>query len=359
MEKGDVSPELLEKILTDFRNTIKNSEQIRHLEKLVAEGKATYAEALDYAEEVGNALAGAFQKNLSADLLPDGKMYWNIIQKVVRPPVQEDYEMVSELAYQLQQNLNNAAGLHIKAQKAKFDEDRFKGIAERIAHTEDFDKIKWILGAEIVNFSEHIVDQTVEDNAEFQERSGLHPKIIRKSAGKCCDWCTNLAGTYDYYDIRGGHDVFHRHENCRCLVTYDPGSGKRRINIHTKQWIRQQDDYILDARKTIGLIEEPKDFLQRLALKPKMLGAFTPSSLKKELEKQGYNVTPLTRGRLKGKEFEQGGGYKVNFKDGGLMAYHPEESSHHDGAYYKISTGKTGIKRYDLNGNEKPEKGSA
>ena len=51
--------------------------------------------------------------------------------------------------------------------------------------------------------------------------------------------------------------------------------------------------------------------------------------------------------------FEDGGGYKVNFEDGGLLQYHPEPHSHHGGEYYKISTGKVGIHRYDINGIEK------
>ena len=46
-------------------------------------------------------------------------------------------------------------------------------------------------------------------------------------------------------------------------------------------------------------------------------------------------------------------GYKVNFDDGGLFQYHPAYRSHHDGAYYKISTGKGGTKWYELDGTEK------
>lgn len=59
-------------------------------------------------------------------------------------------------------------------------------------------------------------------------------------------------------------------------------------------------------------------------------------------------------GKLKGIPFENGGGFKVNFEDGGLLQYHPENGSHHEGAYYKISTGKGGKKWYELDGA--PEK---
>lgn len=60
-------------------------------------------------------------------------------------------------------------------------------------------------------------------------------------------------------------------------------------------------------------------------------------------------------GSLKGIKFEDGGGYKVNFGGDGILQYHPEKNSHHNGAYYKISTGKEGRKRYDLEGEEKTD----
>ena len=66
-------------------------------------------------------------------------------------------------------------------------------------------------------------------------------------------------------------------------------------------------------------------------------------------------MKPLKQGSLKNISLEDGGGYKVNFEDGGLFQYHPAKGSHHKGAYYKISTGKGGVHRYDLDGKEKKE----
>ena len=77
---------------------------------------------------------------------------------------------------------------------------------------------------------------------------------------------------------------------------------------------------------------------------------FTPHSLKIILSNSGYEVKALNRGSLKGISFEDGGGYKVNFGMDGIFQYHPEKSSHHEGAYYKISTGITGTRRYNLDG---------
>lgn len=63
----------------------------------------------------------------------------------------------------------------------------------------------------------------------------------------------------------------------------------------------------------------------------------------------GVDVKPLSKGSLKGKTYEDGGGYKVSGKqDGQYLQYHPDSGSHHNGEYYKLSSGKTGTQRYDM-----------
>lgn len=149
-------------------------------------------------------------------------------------------------------------------------------------------------------------------------------------------------------------DVFRRHERCRCLVTYDPADGSnRRQNVHTKKWTTAAELDKIEARKKVGA----KTLASDLAQHPKKLASFTPASLRDTLEADGFEIKPLMDGKLKGIPFKNGGGFKVNFEDGGLFQYHPEKGSHHDGEYYKISTGKGGKKRYDRYGNEMPLRG--
>lgn len=86
---------------------------------------------------------------------------------------------------------------------------------------------------------------------------------------------------------------------------------------------------------------------------PKKLGQTTHKEKYDDFVEHGVEVKPLAKGSLKGKPYEDGGGYKVNGEqDGKYMQYHPESESHHGGEYYKVSSGKTGTKRYDMDGNE-------
>lgn len=83
---------------------------------------------------------------------------------------------------------------------------------------------------------------------------------------------------------------------------------------------------------------------------PGKLKNTTPGALKSQFEKAGFETTALSRGRKKDVSFDKGGGWKVNLDSEHLIMYHPADASHHDGAYYKISSGKEGVKRYGTDG---------
>ena len=136
---------------------------------------------------------------------------------------------------------------------------------------------------------------------------------------------------------------------------------KLRGHVHSKRWSREINHAKIEKRtatespksKEKRIIEENGlDLVSRISRHPKMLSAYSPEGLKKALENKEYDVKPLAGGSLKGIRFEEGGGFKVNFGGDGILQYHPERGSHHEGEYYKISTGKTGRKWYNTKGEE-------
>ena len=94
-------------------------------------------------------------------------------------------------------------------------------------------------------------------------------------------------------------------------------------------------------------INGPEDFISM----PSKFGMISPSTMYEFLRTKGYNPQPLNDGSLKGIPFEQGGGYKVNWGGDRILQYHPAGNNHHGGeAYWKISSGPTGIRHYNLEG---------
>lgn len=220
----DIAPELLETVKKSFEAKTKG------LGESIAKGVKNYEEAYRYAIKVGGALSRAFKINITSEVLPDGMMYFNIANRVVLPMLQEGYELSSAAAIQAQRSANKAAGIGIKPQIAEFDEDKAKGIIDRLS-SEPFDDVKWILDDPVKTFSKNVVDDTLKKNVDFQGASGLHPKIVRTADANACPWCLEVEGEYEYPDVP--KDVYRRHENCDCTVEYI-SAGKRQ-DVWTKR----------------------------------------------------------------------------------------------------------------------------
>lgn len=246
----DIAPALLELLQQDFASRVQNNKKLQALMELINTGKATYIQAEEAAYELGKALSQAFGNCLSSAVLPDGKMYYNIAQRVVGPMLREDHKMIAKISEQVQAALNKKAGIGLKPQTAEVDEDRIYGIVNKISEADCFDDVAWVLGEPVVNFAQSVVDSILKANVEFQGKAGLSPKIYRKAERKCCEWCQGLAGEFEYPMVPD--DVYRRHERCRCTVEYDPGSGKRQ-NVHTKGFTQTTESAKVDARKVLGI----------------------------------------------------------------------------------------------------------
>lgn len=248
-EKTDIVPELLEQIQKDFDDSFAADPMLRALSDKISAGKASYVDAEEFAARTGELLAAALQKNISAERLPNGKMYYNIAERVLGTMLRADHEIIAGMAAEVQRSLNERAGLGLKPQVADYDSANAQSIIDKVSAADDFNARSWMLEAPVVSFSMKVVDDTVKKNADFHYRSGLKPRIIRSAEAKCCDWCASLEGTYEYPGV--SRDVFRRHNNCRCTVDYDPRSGKVQNVWNKKEWKDAEEYDKIEARKEI------------------------------------------------------------------------------------------------------------
>lgn len=243
----DIAPELMEKISADFWKNMRKNSRLQELTAKTSEETATYKEAQEYAIKISELMSAALLSNLSGDVLPDGKMYYNIAQRILQEALGDNgtYGYISAYCDEVQRILNEAAGIGMQPITPSMNQDRINGIIDIVSGKDDFNAIKYMLAEPIVNYGQAIVDEAVRRNADFQFKSGLSPKITRISMANCCEWCDRLAGTYDYEKIKSGGDIWKRHQHCRCLVEYHPGNGKKQ-NVHTKRW---KDEAAIEKRK--------------------------------------------------------------------------------------------------------------
>ena len=242
----DVLPGLLKEVQAKFEAEFGKSKVVEDSFKKLKAKKATYSTANNFAIEVGEILARALQSVVTADRLPDGKMYYNIAKRLLEPVLGNNYKTVADYAVKVQSDLNKKAKIGLNAKKPFLNQDRIDGFIDRLSYEDDFNKAKWLLGEPVVNFTQAVIDDTIKTNAEFQYSAGLDPTIERRTYGRCCKWCESLSGTYNYPHVP--EDFYHRHQRCRCTIEYDPKTGRRQ-NSWSKKWYRSDRSELERRRK--------------------------------------------------------------------------------------------------------------
>ena len=242
---ADLASQLVEAVKRAFTRNCKTDIVITGIENTLKKNGVSYREAEEYAAHLGEMLAKAYQETITPDLLPNGKIDEELAETLIRQLLSQNYEEAARVAAQVQTSLNRSAGLGMKGLQPEVNQNRIDGLVKKTASYDSFDKQAWMLDEPIVNCTQSAVEETIRKNADAHFRSGLHPKIKRISVSGCCEWCNNLAGTYDYPVPK---DIYRRHERCRCLVLYDPGDGKVQ-NAHTKRKYESSRAAVTDAEK--------------------------------------------------------------------------------------------------------------
>lgn len=276
---NDIVPTLLETISKDFDEQTFSSLKLKKALVMLKNQQATYIDVNDFAIETGEILANVLSINITSAALPDGKMHYNIADRILNPTMKKNHALISSYAVDVQTNLNHAAGLRIKAQKPELNQNRIDGLVNKISNSEEFDDVKWLLDEPMINFSQSIVDDSIKSNINFHAKAGLRPKLTRTVSGHACDWCLNLAGSYNYDEAPD--DVYRRHERCRCKVEYDPRNGKRQ-NVWLKSWEDPEKGAKIESRKQIGL-----DPANELSKKAKM--ALNKTNMQSQVGNEHYS----------------------------------------------------------------------
>lgn len=215
---NDIKSEIASAVNGDFRATV--------LWTRLHEKGAGYKDAHAYAVRVGELTGKVLKKYQPTDLAE-----WNL-EDLIPGCLGLNHSMVAAACTEAQRNLNRKARVGIRPQEPDFDGNRAYGLVEAVKERGEIGKLFY---DQVTNFSQNVVDQAIKDNAEVQSGAGLHPKIVRTAEAHCCKWCDDLAGTYDYDEVRDtGNPVWARHDNCRCLIEY-VADRRERVNNYRRR----------------------------------------------------------------------------------------------------------------------------
>ena len=221
-----------------FDEMMSGDEKITKLVEKLTDGSATYIDAERYAEYLGansgQAAWRAYRYTTSA--APDMPLQYDLAEKLITRRMKSDFDAVIDYSSKVQDTLNREAGLTMKPVIPEYSSSRATDLAYKLSvdpgETEQF---RDFLKSAIQNAAQSAVDSMQEKNMAAQYDAGLRPTVHRIASPGGCEWCRGLNGVYDYSPGMNT-DVFRRHQNCNCLVYYDPGTGRRYQDVWSKRY---------------------------------------------------------------------------------------------------------------------------
>lgn len=206
-----------EDIKQEFIDTVNGDKVCQELYANIRKGDASYKTGSKLAVRIGECLGKVLKKYAPTTSIDE----WDL-DDLLPKSLGLDHNMVSTACRQIQEQMNKDAGLGIKPKEPKFDWDRVNGmITELREHPDTFEDIEKSFYDQLCNFSQSVVDYAIRDNMQLMARAGVKTQVIRQAEFRACPWCREVAGTYDYAEVKDtGNDVWRRHENCRCTIDY-------------------------------------------------------------------------------------------------------------------------------------------
>ena len=244
-----INAETLEAIDKELDSAIKRNKRLQRLYQKVRDGTTDFRNAQQFAIELGKELSSAFKMNIAVEELPNGKMTFSIANEVVRPELVKGYDYTASYFNEIQQNMFKARNLNINGANPDLIESRIDGFVEKLT-SDEYEAVKFMLDdpAYIVNYLEAVVDTGIKNNRGMLAQAGIKSRLIREVDGGACPWCMNLAGDYEYGEEPD--DVYRRHRDCHCKITYEFKDGFRQ-DSWSKNWFTDNPDWQLEKKKRI------------------------------------------------------------------------------------------------------------
>lgn len=209
-------PLTYEDIKEPFLDTLRNDKRATALINQIEAGKGTYEMASEYAARVGDDLAKVLRARAPIESIEE----WDVAEMIPKS-LGLDHSIVTYACENVQTAMNKDAGLGIKYIQPEFNDSRAYGIVQELLDNPEFTNIEASFYDQLANFSQNVVDDAIHANAKVISGAGVKAYIVRATEAGACPWCEELAGIYDYDEVRfPGDDVWRRHENCRCTIAF-------------------------------------------------------------------------------------------------------------------------------------------
>lgn len=211
--------------LDSFKAMVKSDLRLKALLESIRNGNINKLTSSEYTHTLSGILGKTFGENV-LEIAPDER------EKLFGELLKYCYEEVNAVCVETQVHLDREKGLNLQPLKADYPAERVTQAAHSLIDpTVIDDVIRRRARSTSENITNSFHDDFVKKNAEFRNDAGMKSYLNRQTDGSCCKWCTKIAGRYDYG--KAPEDIFRRHDNCTCTVTFE--SGRFRQDVWSKK----------------------------------------------------------------------------------------------------------------------------
>lgn len=191
---------------------IRSDRQAAAILKKIASGKATFADTMKYSLICSKVTSKQLASVIGE---PDEEL-----EELAGALLRDRYDDINTSCSAVQRALDEKNGLHLAPQKAAFPSERVAKFAHSLIDpTVSDETIKRRAKSGSANITMSFHDDFIKENADFRTKAGLECYVERQTDGKCCPWCSAVAGRYLMREQP--KDLFRRHDNCECVIVYD------------------------------------------------------------------------------------------------------------------------------------------
>ncbi len=290
----------------ELNERLNNDKRLTAILDKIAKGTATFKDSARYSQIVADHMGDVISKNIGKITVPLGK------EAVCKKLLKENIERVDTMFGEVQVSVDEKMGIHLNPVKPPYPTERVNAIAHSLEDPNADDEKVARRGKSSGNVVAARHDENVKANAAWREKAGFDCYLVRDAGGGCCPWCAALAGRYKYADAPD--DVFRRHDNCTCILTYI--CGKQRQDAWSKEsnwskeqsqeYMRQHDSALAAKREELRAkgvdvknMKLNKEEIEAIKARIDAAEAAKPTvntpEQAKELEKQILEKNPVTK----------------------------------------------------------------
>lgn len=226
--------EFVQTLNKEYRNNPKLVALVKQIARAADKGKATYEMAQKYASALGKILGNTISET---GILSDEELSHSVeyVTRILRPALKRNYELSTDAATMVQDSINKSFGINLNSIKPKVDNDRINNLIKEVAE-KGYSGNENLYQEQFSNLNQSAVDETMYDNGNFLEHTGITVTYTRVAESGACEWCKSMEGTYSTHEAPDG--FFARHTNCNCYIKVNSMVATGTVNAWTKAYDR-------------------------------------------------------------------------------------------------------------------------